>query len=107
MKKITQKGYLIIFLSFTIFLSQLTTAFCNDSNKNVDNFEKRIEAADKSKSSSISKKSPNNEFDLNESFFDKSRCCSNHNGVCGCDEERNRLVCCDGTLSPSCTCPGC
>lgn len=29
-------------------------------------------------------------------------CCSWHKGVCGC--ENGRTACCDGTLSPSCTC---
>lgn len=29
-------------------------------------------------------------------------CCSHHQGVCGCSNGRNQ--CCDGTLSPSCTC---
>ncbi len=29
-------------------------------------------------------------------------CCSHHSGVCGCDGAR--LICCDGTLSPSCGC---
>lgn len=33
---------------------------------------------------------------------EKSGCCSWHGGVCGC--EGNRVQCCDGTLSPSCTC---
>lgn len=33
-------------------------------------------------------------------------CCSWHGGVCGCDEYRDRIICCDGTLSPSCTCSG-
>ena len=32
----------------------------------------------------------------------KSGCCSWHNGVCGC--YGGRVSCCDGTLSPSCTC---
>lgn len=30
-------------------------------------------------------------------------CCSWHKGVCGCDSS-GRKICCDGTLSPSCTC---
>lgn len=30
-------------------------------------------------------------------------CCSHHGGVCGCDIS-GRKKCCDGTLSPSCTC---
>jgi hypothetical protein len=29
-------------------------------------------------------------------------CCSWHGGVCGCSG--NRVLCCDGTLSPSCSC---
>ena len=30
-------------------------------------------------------------------------CCSHHGGVCGCNSN-GRQVCCDGSLSPSCTC---
>lgn len=30
-------------------------------------------------------------------------CCSWHGGVCGCSSD-GRVVCCDGTYSPSCTC---
>lgn len=29
-------------------------------------------------------------------------CCSHHQGVCGCNNGRDK--CCDETLSPSCTC---
>jgi hypothetical protein len=29
-------------------------------------------------------------------------CCSHHQGVCGCSNGRDQ--CCDGVLSPSCTC---
>lgn len=32
----------------------------------------------------------------------KRGCCSWHNGVCGC--QNGRLVCCDGTYSPTCRC---
>ena len=32
----------------------------------------------------------------------KSGCCSHHKGVCGC--QSGRTVCCDGGLSPTCTC---
>jgi hypothetical protein len=31
-------------------------------------------------------------------------CCSWHGGVCGCDYSTGRAICCDGTLSPSCSC---
>lgn len=30
-------------------------------------------------------------------------CCSWHNGVCGCDSY-GRVMCCDGSTSPSCRC---
>jgi len=30
-------------------------------------------------------------------------CCSHHGGVCGCDRLTGRVICCDGTLSPTCT----
>lgn len=36
----------------------------------------------------------------------RSGCCSWHGGVCGCDETTDRIICCDGTLSPTCTCSG-
>ncbi len=32
----------------------------------------------------------------------KRGCCSWHGGVCGCSG--GRVLCCDGTLSPTCTC---
>jgi len=35
----------------------------------------------------------------------RSGCCSWHQGVCGCSGS-GRVICCDGTLSPSCTCKG-
>jgi len=31
-------------------------------------------------------------------------CCSHHGGVCGCDQSTDRIICCDGTFSPSCRC---
>lgn len=37
-------------------------------------------------------------------LFARSGCCSHHGGVCGCSGDR--ISCCDGTLSPSCTCSG-
>ena len=38
--------------------------------------------------------------------FERSGCCSHHNGVCGCDQSSDKITCCDGTTSPSCTCSG-
>jgi hypothetical protein len=39
---------------------------------------------------------------LEKSTVDRSGCCSHHGGVCGCSGARQQ--CCDGALSPSCTC---
>lgn len=35
----------------------------------------------------------------------KRGCCSWHGGVCDCGSN-GRVICCDGTYSPSCTCKG-
>lgn len=35
----------------------------------------------------------------------KSGCCSWHQGVCDCGSN-GRVICCDGSYSPSCTCKG-
>jgi len=35
-------------------------------------------------------------------YNEQRGCCSHHGGVCGCSGGRKE--CCDGTLSPSCTC---
>lgn len=39
---------------------------------------------------------------LDELLLAGRGCCSWHKGQCGC--EGGRVVCCDGTLSPSCRC---
>ena len=44
-----------------------------------------------------------NTYNLNSvNQLARSGCCSWHKGVCGC--RNGRQLCCDGTLSPSCTC---
>lgn len=40
---------------------------------------------------------PSDKTELN-----KRGCCSHHGGVCDC--VNGRVKCCDGTLSPTCTC---
>ena len=39
---------------------------------------------------------------LTKEEFAQRGCCSHHGGVCGCSG--GRAVCCDGALSPSCSC---
>lgn len=35
-------------------------------------------------------------------LISKSGCCSWHDGVCGC--QNYRVICCDGSFSPTCGC---
>jgi methylphosphotriester-DNA--protein-cysteine methyltransferase len=42
-------------------------------------------------------------FQTNDSE-ERRGCCSWHGGVCGCDSSTCRVICCDGILSPTCTC---
>ena len=39
-----------------------------------------------------------------EELLVRRGCCSWHGGVCGCDTARDRIICCDGTYSPTCRC---
>jgi len=44
-------------------------------------------------------------LEVSEELFaynEQRGCCSHHGGVCGCSGGRKE--CCDGSLSPSCTC---
>lgn len=41
-------------------------------------------------------------YEDSEVLIAQRGCCSWHQGVCGCSA--GRVVCCDRTLSPSCTC---
>ena len=36
------------------------------------------------------------------SQISQTDCCKGHKGVCGC--RAGKIVCCDGTVSPDCTC---
>jgi hypothetical protein len=42
-------------------------------------------------------------FLSSSNVYARSGCCSWHSGVCGCSQT-GRQICCDGSLSPSCTC---
>jgi hypothetical protein len=43
------------------------------------------------------------EHSKKEQHLVRRGCCSHHGGVCGCAPS-GRQQCCDGTLSPTCTC---
>jgi hypothetical protein len=39
---------------------------------------------------------------MNTAQVSQSDCCKGHKGVCGC--RAGKIVCCDNSISPSCTC---
>ena len=41
-------------------------------------------------------------YSTNQNDCERRGCCSHNEGVCSC--KKGRQVCCNGTLSPSCTC---
>ena len=41
-------------------------------------------------------------YAISNEVIERRGCCSWHSGVCGCSG--GRQTCCDGTLSPTCTC---
>ena len=55
---------------------------------------------------SIQKEAQEDENCCDGMLIARRGCCSHHGGVCGCDKSSDRIVCCDGSLSPSCTCSG-
>jgi hypothetical protein len=102
------KRYFIAFIIIILFIISPLAAFCGDSIQGINNTAEKIEAIDK----------PNSPSDQTIKETDKARCdelipnpvrsgcCSWHGGVYGCNEQLDRIICCDGTLSPSCTCSG-
>lgn len=55
----------------------------------------------KATSSNLSMPNPWNENEIPVGDFGRG-CCSSHGGQCGCS--MGRVVCCDGSMSPSCRC---
>jgi hypothetical protein len=47
---------------------------------------------------------PSNERGADIAQISQSDCCKGHKGVCGC--RAGKIVCCDNTTSPNCTCHG-
>jgi hypothetical protein len=43
---------------------------------------------------------PGERFNLSQ--ISQADCCKGHKGVCGC--RAGKIVCCDNTISPNCTC---
>ncbi len=80
MKKIS--GLLVILI---------VTAFANIEPLNIQNTNEQV------------KHQTNKQIENKK--YARRGCCSHHRGVCGCTNGRQQ--CCDGTLSPSCTCNHC
>jgi hypothetical protein len=88
-----------------VFVFVLLNAQFGYANNNTENRDRNIPTTVEQDDVSI--------FDASETSSKPERlllarrgCCSWHGGVCGCDSNSNRIVCCDGTVSPSCTCSG-
>lgn len=82
------------------FLSAVLTALFFITTSNVlaeENYSSKQEATEISINCEVSELAG-----LSNEEIAKRGCCSWHDGVCGCSNGRQR--CCDGTLSPSCTC---
>lgn len=98
-----------IFLSFVILFSIIASVgIANDNSEDSSKGDKKIEALRFLDNPQDNK---NKEIcsDPDEALFPdlaRSGCCSWHGGVCGCNQALDRIVCCDGSLSPSCTCSG-
>lgn len=98
--------------AFVLFIALIGFGFASDFSQNMNNTKPNV----------ITKKSPNQKSvsvpSDNIQVFDKTKfnsdafylarrgCCSHHGGVCGCDQASGMIQCCDGTLSPTCTCSG-
>jgi len=71
---------------FLVVIGLALSLFASDTNKiNEINFDKQV-------------------ISFNVVEVEKSGCCSWHGGVADC--RNGRVVCADGSLSPSCTCLG-
>ncbi len=66
----------------------IVTAFANTTPSNTHQINEQL-------------KQPSCE-QIKDKKYVRRGCCSHHNGVCGCTNGRQQ--CCDGSLSPSCTC---
>ena len=86
--------------------------FASDLSQEMNNNKSNVITKNSPYQKSVSV-SPDNiqvfdKFKFKNDAFDLARrgCCSHHGGVCGCDEASGMIKCCDGTLSPTCTCSG-
>ena len=88
----------LIFLSLILLFSTAFTAFVTGVSS--------VSYADDLKVSELAKPTMNLKLEIVipslEQKIARSGCCSWHGGVCDCIG--GRVVCCDGTFSPSCTC---
>lgn len=66
--------------------------------------EASIQAASRAKAPPVLQTCPAPDRALNLSQVSPTDCCKGHKGVCGC--RAGKIVCCDNTVSPNCTCHG-
>lgn len=109
------KKILTFVAAFSLFITLVGTGLASDLTQGINSSKTNVTAPDSSIQKIVTtssdyivqdsnKISPDHDCDNIE--LARRGCCSHHGGVCGCDEKTDRIVCCDGTLSPSCTCSG-
>jgi hypothetical protein len=97
--------WMILFISFISFISFGSFAFADEyANSNCRSESAYAQSCYGSSLENTGIDSKNLQFTKLDAMEERQGCCSWHGGVCGCDELSGRLICCDGTLSPSCTC---
>ncbi|MBW2602690.1 MAG: hypothetical protein JRE28_00030 [Deltaproteobacteria bacterium] len=106
------KNFIMFIITLILFVTLIGSGIASDLSQRINSSETIIITSD-SPNQKI-KKNPldtiqvldKNKLDSETLDLARRGCCSHHGGVCGCDEATDRIICCDGTLSPSCTCSG-
>ena len=106
------KNIFIFIVTFVLFLASIGSGLASDLSQGINNSEPNVIATDSPIQKITMIPSDNiqgldkRNTDNDSTDLARSGCCSWHGGVCGCDVVSNRIICCDGTLSPTCTCSG-
>lgn len=106
------KNFFMFIIAFTLFIALIGSGIASDLSQVINTSKLNVITLDLPNQKGVTIPSDTiqvlDKTKLNIDTLDLARrgCCSHHGGVCGCNEASNRIECCDGTLSPSCTCSG-
>lgn len=103
MRKIVSLTGLLLLVGSLTFSGYFEIA-SSDVGQNVANHRTEIDDQDPNESAIDSQKDAVSLPPCQDGIAEiaKQGCCSHHGGVCGCSN--GRVICCDGTKSPSCKC---